>query len=152
MVPLRSQGFCGVGRGPSGLHWVWCNGRGPHLVLRKEPQGSSPFLTLISGFLQSWDRRVRPRILCRNETSLASQVVHEVTGHLSSCMWNLRNFPKDARVCRAPSFCAFIHRMPSKKCPGIGFLLIADRKMGSFRMWQHPRGYVSNFLVRLASS
>ena len=37
-------------------------------------------------------------------------------------------------------------------CPGIGFLLIADRKMGSFRMWQHPRGYVSNFLVRLASS
>ena len=42
--------------------------------------------------------------------------------------------------------------MPSKKCPGIGFLLIADRKMGSFRMWQHPRGYASNFLVRLTSS
>ena len=94
----------------SGLCWVWYNTRGPHLVLRKEPQGSSPFLTLISGFLQSWDKRVRPRILWRNETSLASRVVHEVTGHLSSCMWNLRNFPKDARVCRAPSFCAFIHR------------------------------------------
>ena len=25
-VPLRSQGYCGVGRGLSGLHWVWCNG------------------------------------------------------------------------------------------------------------------------------
>ena len=22
-VPLRSQGYCGVGRGLSGLHWVW---------------------------------------------------------------------------------------------------------------------------------
>ena len=65
MVPLRSQGFCGVGRGHSGHHWVWYNARGPHLVLRKEPQGSSPFQTPISGFLQSWDRRVRPRILLR---------------------------------------------------------------------------------------
>ena len=25
-VPLRSQEYCGVGRGLSGLHWVWCNG------------------------------------------------------------------------------------------------------------------------------
>ena len=30
-VPLRSQGYCGVGRGLSGLHWVWCIGIGPHL-------------------------------------------------------------------------------------------------------------------------
>ena len=110
MVPLRSHGFCGVGRGHSGHHWVWYNARGPHLVLRKEPQGSSPFQTPISGFLQSWDRRVRPRILWRNETSLASRVVHEVTGHLSSCMWNLQNFPKDARVFRVPPCCAFILR------------------------------------------
>ena len=41
-VPLRSQGYCGVGRGLSGLHWVWCNGRGPHDKLRQETQGSSP--------------------------------------------------------------------------------------------------------------
>ena len=41
-VPLRSQGHCGVGRGLSELHWVWCNGRGPHDKLRQEPQGSSP--------------------------------------------------------------------------------------------------------------
>ena len=25
LVPLRSQGYCGFGRGVSGLHWVWCN-------------------------------------------------------------------------------------------------------------------------------
>ena len=31
----------------------------------------------------------RPRLVWRNGTLLASQVVHEVTGHLSSCMWNL---------------------------------------------------------------
>ena len=24
-VPLRSQGYPGVGRALSGLHWVWCN-------------------------------------------------------------------------------------------------------------------------------
>ena len=29
-------------RGPSGLRWVWRNGRGPHDKLRQEPQGSSP--------------------------------------------------------------------------------------------------------------
>ena len=33
---------------------MWFNTREPHLVLRKEPQGSSPFQTPISGFLQSW--------------------------------------------------------------------------------------------------
>ena len=27
----------------SALHWVWCIGRGPHLQLRQEPQGSSDF-------------------------------------------------------------------------------------------------------------
>ena len=26
----------------SELHWVWCNGKGSHLELRQEPQGSAP--------------------------------------------------------------------------------------------------------------
>ena len=65
-VPLRSQGYCGVGRALSGLHWLWCNGRGPHLELSQEPQGSSPFLTPIAGSLPSSDRRVRPRLVWRN--------------------------------------------------------------------------------------
>ena len=25
------------------VHWVWCIGRGPHLQLRQEPQGTSDF-------------------------------------------------------------------------------------------------------------
>ena len=58
MVPLRSQGHCGVGRGLSELHWVWCNGRGPHLEWTQEPQASSPFLTRIPWSLQSRDKRV----------------------------------------------------------------------------------------------
>ena len=42
MVALRGQ-ETGGGRGLSGLHWVWCIGRGPHLQLRQEPQGTSDF-------------------------------------------------------------------------------------------------------------
>ena len=61
-VPLRNQGYCGVGSGLSGLHRVWCSGRGPQLELRQEPQGSSPFLTLIAVSLPSWDRRVSAQI------------------------------------------------------------------------------------------
>ena len=71
-VPMGSQEYCAVLRRFSGVHWVWCNGRGPHFELRWEPQDSSPFLTSIAGPLQSWDRRVRPRLVLRNGTLLAS--------------------------------------------------------------------------------
>src|SRR5574337_57255 len=52
LVQVTSGGFSwwlcearetGGGRGLSGLHWVWCIGRGPHLQLRQEPQGTSDF-------------------------------------------------------------------------------------------------------------
>ena len=92
--------YCGFGRGLSGLHCFWCNGRGPHLEWSQEPQGSSPFRTPIAGSLQSWDRRVRPRLEWRNGTLLASRVVHGMTGLLSSCVWNLRLLPNDARECQ----------------------------------------------------
>ena len=88
-MPMRSQGYCGDGRGLSGLHWVCRNGRGPHLEWRQEPQASSPFLTPTAGSLQSWDRSQASSCL-RNATLLASRVVHGVTGHLSSCVWNLQ--------------------------------------------------------------
>ena len=101
-------------------------------MLRKEPQCSSRFQTPISGFLLSWNRRVRPRILWRNETSLASRVVHEVTGHLSSCMWNLQNFPKDARVCRAPSCCDFIQRDAFEEVSGHQVLITSGPGNGVF--------------------
>ena len=33
-MPLRSQEYCRVGRAFWGRHWVWWNGRGPHLAMR----------------------------------------------------------------------------------------------------------------------
>ena len=51
----------------------------PHLELRQEPQGSSPFVTSIPGSLQSWNRRVRPRFVLRKGTLLSSPVVYRVT-------------------------------------------------------------------------
>ena len=39
------------------------NGRGPHLEGRQAPQASSAFRTPTAGSLQSWDRRVRPRLV-----------------------------------------------------------------------------------------
>ena len=70
--------------------------------LRREPQGSSPFLTSISGSLQSWIREVRPRLVLRHGTPLASRVVHGVSGYFSSCIWNLWLFPEDATGVSVP--------------------------------------------------
>ena len=36
----------------------------PHLEGRQAPQASSAFWTPTAGSLQSWDRRVRPRLVC----------------------------------------------------------------------------------------
>ena len=101
-VPIKSWGYCGVRRGLLGLHWVWCSGGGPHLELRQEPQSSSAFMTSIAGSLQRWNCRVRTHLALRNGTLLASRVVHGVTGHLSSCTWNLRVFLDDALGCHWP--------------------------------------------------
>ena len=43
-----------------------------------------------------WNPRVRPQIVLRNQTPLASGVLHRVTGHLSSCIWNLHLFQDNA--------------------------------------------------------
>ena len=152
-MPLRSQGYCGVGRDLSGLHWVRCNGRGHRPEWRQEPQGSSPFLTPIAGSLQSWDRRVRPHAVWRNGTPLASRVVHGVTAHLLSCVWNLQFFPDDARGCQCP----FVLCLQTQGCLGRGVCALGSYqertgKLGSFGMWHHTRGYVSHFIMRLASS
>ena len=132
-MPMRSQGYCGVERGLSGLPWVWCNGRGPCLEMRQEPQRSSPCLTSMAGSVQSWNRRVRPRLVLRNGTPLASRVVHGVTGHLLSCIWNLRVFPDGATVVsvhlRVVTLSTGLH---SKRCPGIGFLSRVIGEIGVF--------------------
>ena len=138
-MPLRSQGYCGVGRGLSGLLWVWCNGRGPHLKFRQEPQGFAPFLTPIQGSLQSCDRRVRPRLGLRHGTPLASRGVHGVAGHLWSCIWNLWVFSGRCTGVSVPYRVATSSTgWRSKRCPGMGFLSRSDREIGVFRKVAPP--------------
>ena len=129
------------------------SGRGPHVEVRQEAQASSPFWTPTAGSLQSWYRRVRPRLVWRNVSPLASRVVHGVTGHLSSCMWILSFYPDDAWGCQYP----FVLVLRPQVClrrgvPSSGSYQERIGKMGSFCMLNDQRGYVSNFLVRLASS
>ena len=73
-VTMGSQEYCGVVRGHLGLHWVWCNGRGPHLELRWEPQGSSPVLTWVSGCVCRVKQEVRSGRGWRHGTLLSSRV------------------------------------------------------------------------------
>ena len=79
-VPMESQEYCGVGRGLSGHHWVWCNGRGPLLELRWELQSSSPVLTWVSGCVCRFKQGVRSRRVWRHGTLLSSRVVEGVSG------------------------------------------------------------------------
>ena len=133
-MPVRTQGYCGVGRGLSGLHWVWFNGRGPHLEWTQEPQASSPFLTRIPWSLQSRHRRVTPSLLLRKWTFVC----------LSSCLqgdsplveFSLGPAGFSGRCTRVsvplrlvPSSTGF----PSKRCAGIGFFSRVDREIGVFR-------------------
>ena len=78
-VPMGSQEYCGVGRGLSGFHWVWCNGRGPHRDLKWEPQGSSPVLTWVSGCVCHFKQGVRSRRVWRHGTLLSSRAVKGVS-------------------------------------------------------------------------
>ena len=80
MVPIGSQESCLVVRCLSGFPWGRCNGGGPHLQLRREPQGSSPVLTWISGCVCSFKQRVRSRFELRHETLLSSLAVKDVSG------------------------------------------------------------------------
>ena len=109
--------FCSSRRNV-GLILRRCSQQGPHLDLRQEPQGSSPFLTRIAGSLQSWDRRVRTHLVWSNGTPLSSRVVHGMTGHLSSCMWNLRFLWTMHGGVSAPSCCTFIHRVTLEEVTG----------------------------------
>ena len=71
-----------VARGHPGFlcsHW---QGRGPLLELRPESQVSSPVSTWISGFLWSFHKRVRPRLLWRLASPLSSRGGKAVSGFL----------------------------------------------------------------------
>ena len=127
---LLTWGTFRVSSGKSDLHWrsevhlgiphtLLQKEIGPHLDLRREPQGSYPFLSSITGSLQSWNRRVRPHLVLRNGTPLASHIVHGMTGHLSSCIWNLWLFPDYASGVSVPlRVVTSFSGLHSKRCPG----------------------------------
>ena len=76
-----------------------------------------------------------------------------MTGHLSSCMWNLQVFPDDVRGCQCPfMMCLRAQGCLQRGVRASGSSQERTAKSRSFGMWHHPRGYVSNFLVRPASS
>ena len=79
-VPVSTR----VVRGPLVFLCSHCWGRGPHLELRPEPQGSSPGLTLISGYLWGVHRVVRPRLMWSHASLLSSRAGKAVSGFLSS--------------------------------------------------------------------
>ena len=114
---------------------------------------SIAFLTLTSRSLRSWNKGVRPRLVLRHGTPLASRVVHGVSGHLSSCIWNLWLFPEDAPRVSVP-LCVVTTSsgLHSKRCPDIGTYFDWTCKSVSFGMWHDPRGFLSSFSVRPASS
>ena len=140
-----STGFCAMEEG-----LISSGGRKLMFPLLTSP---GPDLTRIAVSLQSSNRRIKPRLVWRNGTLLASPVVHGVTGHFSSCVWYLRVSPDDTRGCQCP-FLLCLHQKGylQRGVRALGSYQERTGKLGSFGMCHHPRGYVSNILVRPASS
>ena len=84
VLPQESPVFMRVARGLSEFLSSLCQVLSTHLNLRLEPQGSSPVLTRIFGFLWSFHRGIRPRLLWRHGSVLSSRAVKVASGFLSS--------------------------------------------------------------------
>ena len=114
-------------------------------MLRWEPQGSSPFLTMISGSLWSWNWGVRPRLVLRYGTLLASQVVLGVSGNLSSCIWNLRLLWQDATGVSETLCVVTSSSVLHLRGAGDRDLHLVDKEMGVFqnvaRLTRLPLGF-----------
>ena len=74
----------------------------------------------------------------RHGIPVAFQGVHGVRGHLSSCIWNLGDFPDDARASHCPFVLTSFTGWSSMRCPGIGFLSRGDREIGVLRNVEPP--------------
>ena len=79
MVIMGSQEYFVVG-GPLETTLGLSRGRGPHLKLRREPQGSSPVLTWASGCVCHFKQGVKSPLVWRHRTLLSSRVVKGVSG------------------------------------------------------------------------
>ena len=135
-------------RGLSGLHWVWRNGRGPHLEGRQEPQASSPSRTPTAGSCRVgtgesglvWSEGGKSACLSRCSGGLRPLV--ELCVELAGVSGRCTGVSVPFRVVPSPT------GLPSKRCPGIGFLSRADREIGVDWHVASPTWLVSSFLVR----
>ena len=121
-----------------GLHSVWCNGRGPHLELRQEPQGSAP------DFLEAGsDSDLRVPVEFAQECQVSCSAEEWNSACLSSCSRGDRLLVElylESAVFSGGStgvsvtlrIVTSFTGLHSKRCPGIGFLSRADREIGVF--------------------
>src|SRR5574340_557842 len=117
-----------MARGSASLLSSHSRGIWPRDVLKKVSRGLSrveaghsgvPRLqTPIARSLQTWDRRVRPRLGLRHGTPLASRGVPGETGHLSSGIWNLGVFSRRCTGESLPLRVDFIHRVEFEEVSG----------------------------------
>ena len=100
--PQESPVSLRVARGLSGFLCIHCWGRGPHVEVRPEPQGSSPLPTWISGFLWSFHRGVSTRLVWRHASPLSSQAGKAASCFLLSChrdRWLSLEVPQGCHTC-----------------------------------------------------
>ena len=150
-VPLRGEGSCGGGGAPrdsagSGATEEGLTSRGGrHLRLPLRfglrPQGPCRVGTGESCLVLSEEGNPACLLSCQG-----------FSGPWSSCVWNPRVFPDDARGCQCPFvLCLHPQGCLRRGVRASGSYQERTGKSGSFGMRHHTRGYVSNFLVRRAS-
>ena len=88
--PQESPVSTRVARDLSGFLSSRCRGRGPHLELMPEAQVSSPVLTGILGFLCSFNRGVKPRLVCRHASFFPLELKKQCQG---SCRLDIGMVP-----------------------------------------------------------
>ena len=84
MLPQGRQASIHIARGTLELLLSHRRRLGLHRELRQETQGSSPVGTVILGFLSSFIKGVRHRLMLKHGTPVSCRVVKGVSGRLSS--------------------------------------------------------------------
>ena len=90
---------------------------------RQEAQASSPFRTPTIGSLQSWDRRVRPRLVCGREPRLPLELLRGSQAPRRAVCGTRGSLQTMHGGGCAPSCCAFIHRVSFEEGSGARVLL-----------------------------